>query len=236
MKRIDISLLFSAILITFFGLFMIYDVSSYVAFRDFADKYHYVKDQAVWVALGFVGLIFFSNFNYHRLSFLALPIIIAALVLLISVFIPGIGVNVLGANRWIDTGIFILQPAEFVKLALAIYLAAWFSNKERGRLFAFLLLLGLVLFLVAMEPDMGTGIVILAEALSIYFLSGGRILYFVILGPLLFLGGLAFVKISPYRMKRLEAFLNINESLFEFFQSPRGLSCPASKTVANAQV
>jgi len=212
MKRIDISLLFSVALLTFFGLFMIYDVSSYVAFRDFEDKYHYVKDQSIWVILGFVGLLFFSNFNYRRLKLLALPILFVALTLLILVFVPGVGIRVLGANRWIDTGIFVLQPAEFVKLALAIYLAAWFSNKERGRLFAFLLLLGLILFLVIAEPDMGTTIVILAEALAIYFLSGGRILYFAVLGPLLFLAGLFFVRISPYRTKRLEAFLNINES------------------------
>lgn len=212
MKRIDISLLFSAILLTFFGLFMIYDVSSYVAFRDFEDKYHYVKDQAVWVALGFFGLLFFSNFSYRRLNYLALPILSIALVLLILVFIPGIGVHVLGANRWINTGLFVLQPAEFVKLALAIYLAAWFSNKEKGRLFAFLLLLGLVMLLVIAEPDMGTTIVILAEALAIYFFSGGKVLYFAILGPLLFLAGLIFVKISPYRVRRFEAFLNINDS------------------------
>ena len=76
----------------------------------------------------------------------------------------------------------------------------------------FLLLLGLVLSLVMFQPDMGTTIVILAEALAIYFLSGGNILYFIILGPILFLSGLAFIKSSPYRARRLEAFLNLNES------------------------
>ena len=212
MKRTDFLLLFSAILLTLFGLFMIYDVSSFVAFRDFGDKYHYVKDQLFWVGLGLAGLLFFSNFNYHILHFLALPILAVALVLLILVFVPGVGIHVLGASRWINMGIFVLQPGEFVKLALAVYLAAWFSNKEKGRLPAFLLLLGLVLFLVMMEPDMGTAIVILAEALAIYFLSGGNILYFIILGPLLFLTGIAFIKSSPYRARRLEAFLNLNES------------------------
>lgn len=212
MKRIDISLVFSIILLTLFGLFMIYDVSSFVAFRDFGDKYHYVKDQLFWVGLGFAGLLFFSRFNYHKLHFLALPILSVALILLILVFVPGIGIRLLGASRWINMGVFVLQPAEFVKLALAIYLAAWFSNKEKGRFLAFLLLLGLVLSLVIAEPDMGTAVVILAEALAIYFLSGGNILYFIILGPLLFLAGLVLIKLSPYRAKRLEAFLNLNES------------------------
>lgn len=213
MKKIDISLLFSVIILTFFGLFMIYDVSSFVAFRDFSDKYHYIKDQFLWVMLGFVGLTFFSYFDYQRLYNLAFPMLCAALILLILVFIPGIGINLLGANRWIDTGVFVLQPAEFVKLALAIYLAAWFSNKEKGRLLAFLLLMGLVLGLVMLEPDMGTTIVILSEALAIYFLSGANMVYFSLLLPLLSFLGFIFIKISPYRSKRLETFFNIDQSI-----------------------
>lgn len=213
MKKVDISLLISVILITLFGLFMIYDASSYVAFRDFSDKYHYVKDQFFWVILGFTALTFFSFFDYHKLYYLALPILGMALVLLVLVFIPGIGVHILGASRWINTGVFILQPAEFVKLALAIYLAAWFSNKEKGRLLAFLLLIGLVLGLVMLEPDMGTAVVILSEALAIYFLSGANVIYLSLLAPLLAFLGFIFIKISPYRAKRLESFLNINESV-----------------------
>lgn len=213
MKKIDISLLISVIILTFFGLFMIYDVSSFVAFRDFGDKYHYIKDQSVWTMIGFGALIFFSYFDHHRLYSLALLILCVALVLLILVFVPGIGVGLLGAHRWIDTKAFLLQPAEFVKLALAIYLAAWFSNKEKGRLPAFLLLLGLVLGLVIAEPDMGTTIVILAEALTIYFLSGAKILYFSLIVPVVGFLGFLFVKLSPYRARRLEAFLNIDSSL-----------------------
>lgn len=212
MSKIDASLLVSVIIITFFGLFMIYDASSFVAFRDFGDKYHYIKDQSVWILLGFIALTFFSFFNYQKLYSLALPILSVALVLLIMVFVPGIGVGFLGAHRWIDVGIFSLQPAEFVKLGLAIYLAAWFSNKEKGRLPAFLLLMGLVLGLVMAEPDMGTTIVILAQALTIYFLSGANVLHLTLLAPLIGFLGFLFIKLSPYRTKRLEAFLNIDSS------------------------
>ncbi|MBI2613638.1 MAG: putative lipid II flippase FtsW [Candidatus Levybacteria bacterium] len=213
MKKIDISLLFSVILLTLFGLFMIFDASSFVAFRDFGDKYHYVKDQFGWVALGFVGLTLFSYFDYRKLYSLALPILCTALVLLILVFVPGIGINILGASRWINTGLVTIQPAEFVKLALAIYLAAWFSNKEKGRLLAFLLLMGLVLGLVMLEPDMGTTTVILSEAFVIYFLSGARIIYFSLIVPVVAMLGFLFIKMSPYRAKRLEAFLNIGDSI-----------------------
>ena len=213
MKKIDIPLLFSVFLLTCFGLFMIFDASSFVAYRDFADKYHFVKDQFFWVILGFTALTFFSYFDYHRLHSLAIPILCVALVLLILVFIPGVGVGLLGANRWIDTGIFVLQPAEFVKLALAIYLAAWFSNKEKGRLLAFLLLMSLVLGLVMLQPDMGTTIIILSEAFVIYFLSGANIIYLTLIAPILAFLGFLFIKLSPYRAKRLEAFLSLNDSI-----------------------
>jgi cell division protein FtsW len=213
MKKIDASLLISIIILTFFGLFMIYDASSFVAFRDFADKYHYVKDQFVWILLGFGLLTFFSFFDYHKLYSLAFPILSLALVLLVLVFIPGIGVSLLGAHRWINLGVSLLQPAEFVKLALAIYLAAWFSNKEKGRLTAFLLLMGLVLGLVMAEPDMGTTVVIMVEALVIYFLSGAKVFYFLVIAPVITFLGFLFIKISPYRAKRLESYLNIGSSI-----------------------
>lgn len=212
MKKIDGLLLVTTAFLSIFGLFIIYDVSSYVAFRDFSDKYHYIKDQLFWMALGSLGLFFFSNFNYKRLYNLSLPILLSAITLLSLVFVPGIGVKLLGAHRWINLKFFLLQPAEFVKLALAIYLAAWFSNKERGRFLAFILLMGLVLMLVVLEPDMGTAIVILSEALSVYFLSGANLLNFAITLPFLFGIGLFLIKTSSYRAKRLASFLGGGEA------------------------
>ena len=213
MKKIDVVLLATVVLLTLFGFFMIYDASSFVAFRDFTDKYHYVKQQFMWVILGFAGLFGFSLFNYKKLYSLALPGILIVLVLLCMVFIPGIGVRLLGGGRWIHVGNFALQPAEFMKLALAIYLAAWCSRKERGRFLAFLLLLILILVLVILEPDMGTAAVILSEAVGIYFLSGSSIVEFAYLFPVIFGAGFFAIKLAPYRLKRLESFLNLSDSI-----------------------
>ncbi|MFH1186695.1 MAG: putative peptidoglycan glycosyltransferase FtsW [Candidatus Levyibacteriota bacterium] len=212
MKRIDIPLLLTTIFLTFFGLFMIYDVSSFVAFRDFLDKYHYLKEQSFWIILGFASLVFFTFFNYKRFYNLALPILVVALVSLLMVFIPGLGVSFLGAKRWVDLGFTLFQPSEFIKLALAIYLSAWFSTKEKGRFWAFLLLIGFVLFLVMLQPDMGTAIIILLEALIIFFLSGGRVIYIIFLAPVLTFLGYILIKIAPYRATRLATFLNFNSS------------------------
>lgn len=213
MKQIDVFLLTIVVILSIFGIFMIYDASSYVAFRDFGDKYHFVKDQFIWFGLGLVGLLFFAKFNYHKLYNLSLPILFIAIVLLVLVFIPGIGVKLLGAKRWINFGAFILQPAEFVKLALAIYLSSWMSHKEKGRFMAFLLLLSIVLFLVILQPDMGTAVVILSEAIAIYFLSGGNIFYFFVLMPIMLGLGYVLIKIAPYRAERLSTFFDFNQSI-----------------------
>ncbi len=213
MKRIDFVLLGVTIFLTLFGLLMIYDASSFISFRDFGNKYHYIKDQALWMGLGLLGLGFFARFDYKKLYNLALPLLIIAILLLFAVFLPGIGIAVLGAHRWINIGVGVLQPAEFIKLTLAIYLAAWFSAREKGRFSAFLLLIGLVLGLVMLEPDMGTTIIILAEALILYFLSGGRIIYFVGLVPILGVLAVLLSIISPYRASRIETFLHPNASI-----------------------
>lgn len=213
MKKFDVILLISIIAMIAFGLLMIYDASSVIAFRDFKDKYHYIKDQLVWALLGFIGLYIAYRFPYKNLYQLALPFLVISLCLLIAVFIPGLGVSALGAHRWINLHFTVLQPTEFVKLSLAIYLAAWFSVKEKGRLGAFALLLGSILFFVMLQPDMGTASIILAEAVIMYFLSGGSIKHFAIGIPTLGVLGFIFIKLEPYRAARLASFMSTGSSL-----------------------
>lgn len=213
MKKIDFLLLGVVTFLTLFGLLMVYDASSIRAFIDFnGDKYHFLRDQATWVVLGFIALFIFSLIDYRTYYNFALPILLLAIISLILVFIPGIGIGAKGAHRWIDLQFFTVQPAEFVKLSLAIYLAAWFSQKEKERFLAFSLLLGAVLLLVMLEPDLGTASIILVEAAIIYFLSGGSIKHFIISLPII--GALWFllIKIEPYRAARLMSFLNIDKS------------------------
>ncbi len=213
MKRLDIVLLGLVVLLSLFGLFVIFDASSYISFRDFGNKYHYIKDQAIWMVIGFIGMGFFAWFDYKKFYNLAMPLLIAAIGLLLAVFIPGIGVKVLGAHRWINLRLFVLQPAEFVKLSLAIYLAAWFSRKEKGRFLAFALLIGLVLGLVMLEPDMGTTIIIMCEALILYFLSGGNLMHFILSIPVVGVLAVILIKLAPYRAQRLTTFFNASQDV-----------------------
>lgn len=192
---------------------MIHNASSISALTDFDDKYYYVKEQAVWMVLGFVGLSVFSMFPYKKLYNFAIPLLVTSIVFLILVFIPGLGIHAYGANRWINFQFFVLQPAEFVKLSLAIYLAAWFSHREKGRLPSFLLLLGTVLGLIMLQPDMGTASIIAFEALVVYFLSGGQVRHFLYVLPVAGVIGGIMVLIAPYRLARLTAFLKVGSDL-----------------------
>jgi cell division protein FtsW len=211
--RTDIPLLIAVVSLTLFGLFMIYDASSYVAFRDFGDKYRYIKDQMSWAVLGIVAMVAVSFFDYKKYYNLALPILVVSIVMLGLVFVPGLGLKILGARRWINLGFFVLQPSEFVKLALTIYLAAWFSVKEKGRFIAFILLTGLILGLVMLQPDMGTAVIIMGVAVVMYFLSGGAIWHLLALLPAIGLGGLVMIVLEPYRLKRLMTFINPNQGV-----------------------
>lgn len=166
----------------------------------------------MWLGLGLFALGFFFFFDYKKLYYLSLPFLIGSILLLLMVFIPGLGVYVMGARRWIDFHFFVVQPSEVIKLTLAIYLSAWFSSKEKGRFWAFILLLGFIVFLVMLQPDMGTTGIIIAEAIVVYFLSGANISHFLLLIPGVSLLGFLLIILEPYRFNRLTTFLNFNQS------------------------
>ncbi|MBI4130205.1 putative lipid II flippase FtsW [Candidatus Roizmanbacteria bacterium] len=197
-----------SVLLACFGVAMIFNVSAIAAFNDFGDKYYYLKEQAKWLVVGLVVMMFFMRIDYKKLFPLALPLLIGSIGMLIAVFIPGIGISALGASRWLNLGFTTLQPTEFLKVALVIYLAAWFSYKERGRLLSFLLLLGIIIVPVVLQPDLGSAVVIVLLALTIYFVSGAPLWQFGMVVPFMVSSVLLLAISAPYRLERVKTFLN----------------------------
>lgn len=195
-------------LLSVIGIVMVYNSSVAIAIRDFSDQYHFVRDQLRWLVLGYIAFSVFAVIDYHKWYALALPLLLASAVMLLLVFVPGLGVRALGAHRWISMGPVVLQPAEFAKFALVVYFSAWFSRSEKQRLVAFLLLVGAFVGLVVIEPDLGTASIILVIALVMYFLSGAPVYQFLLLLPVVVGGIMGFAFISPYRFRRLTTFLN----------------------------
>lgn len=206
--KTDFTLLILVVLFCLFGLLMIYNASSVAAFADFGDKMFFLKEQLKWFIIGLVGLSVASVVDYRRWYNYAVPLLLVTLVLLASVFIPKVGITANGARRWVNMGLFVIQPAEFAKLSLIIYLSAWLSTRERGRFLAFITLIGMVVGLVILEPDLGTAVIIGVIALLIYFISGAPLIHFLLLLPAtVIVGGVAALT-SSYRLKRLTTFLD----------------------------
>ena len=207
-RRPDRWLLGVVIVLSLFGILMVYDSSVAIAIRDFGDQYYFVREQAKWLVLGLVACFILMRTDYHVLHIFALPLLVGTLVLLAGVFIPGIGIHALGARRWINMGVFVIQPAELAKLTLIIYLSAWFSFKESKRFVGFMLLVAVLVGLVVLEPDLGTSIILTGIAVLMYFFSGARIYQFLLLIPALLISVLGLAVFSPYRLRRITTFLN----------------------------
>src|SRR5579864_3271152 len=120
---IDRSLLMVVILLVVFGLIAVYDSSVVQAFQDFGDKYYYIKQQLIWVVLGFGAMGIFSVLDYYFLKKIALPFFLFSLMLLIFASIPGLGEAGGGAHRWLKLGPLTIQPAEIIKLSSIMYFA-----------------------------------------------------------------------------------------------------------------
>src|SRR3989344_5407340 len=142
MNKIGIALLLTSFLLTCIGIFILFETSTYTSLLQIGDKYHFVKFQAGYAVVGIILCLIISRIPYTLYRKYIVPILIVTTVLLIAVLIPGIGLELKGARRWINLGIFVMQPSEALKITLSIYLAAWLSVKEKGRLLAFILLVG----------------------------------------------------------------------------------------------
>lgn len=210
MSRIGLFLFGTTIFLALFGVFILYETSPYVAQLQIGDKYHFVKNQALWMVLGIVLSLIVSRLKYKSLYALALPALVGSMALLILVFFPGIGLNLKGAHRWLSLGFFVIQPSELLKITLTLYLAAWLTNPEKKKLGAFLLLFLICVFLVIIQPDMGTAIIIGCTAILVYFLSGASFKEMVVIGLLLVVGAFSLVKVSSYRSERFASFINFD--------------------------
>lgn len=206
MSKQGLLLFILSLALSLLGIFILYESSTYTALLSVGDRYYYARNQAVWFLIGTILCILVSKINYKHLYALALPGLIGSLILLVLVFIPGIGLQLKGAHRWINLGFTVIQPSEILKITLTLYLAAWLSFKEKSKLFAFLLLLGLSVALVIIEPDMGTATIIAITATTVYFLSGAPIKDLILIFGGLIVSAFALIKVAPYRAARLASF------------------------------
>lgn len=210
MNKFGTALFLTTLFLTFTGLFILYESSSYTAFLHIGDKYYFIKNQSLWICIGIVSALIFSRINYKIYKKLSLPFLIGTFVLLLAVFIPGIGLQLKGAHRWINLGFTVLQPSELLKITFTLYLAAWLSSSEKKKLISFLGLLGFCVGLVIIEPDLGTATIIGATSIFVYFYSGAKIREFIWIVAVFLVAIALLIAIAPYRAARFAAFINFD--------------------------
>ena len=195
------------------GCIMVYSASSYSSQKYYNQDTFFLIKQIVGVLIGLCGFVFFYFFDYHKIKKFKWIAFFVSVILLVLVFMPGIGISNYGAKRWIGFGGFSFQPSEIAKFSLVIFCACHFSknkNKARGvkAILPVLGVGGVFCLLVILEPNMSITMCIGITMLAMLFLGGTNLKYFLFLGlPALALVPLLII-LEPYRLARLMAFLD----------------------------
>lgn len=224
-QKPDKFVLFFSIFMAIFGAIMIFDASVFKANSLFNDQFYFLKFQLIWIVIGTVPAFIIYHWDYKKILKLSLPFLIIIIVLLALVLFLGEEIN--GSKRWFSLGpIPPIQPAEFAKLALILYLSSWLAKQEYKytnlstafkegfgkNLLGFLVILGIVALLILLEPDLGTTMIICITSFAMFLMAGedkthtfGSIAIVLLFLPIAVLAGI----LEPYRFERIKTFLNL---------------------------
>jgi len=212
MHEIHKPLLSTTLLLFMCGFLIFVSASLGLLAKNTAPYTGIIGKQVVAAVVGMAGLILFSNISYTKLKRWAFPIFIFSYFLTALVFVPGVGIEIGGAKRWIDIGLISFQPAEALKFGFVLYFAAWLSGMRNhihsatGLIPMAIVLISLVTLLLA-QPNTGILVVILAAATAMLFSVGLRWRYFVLLGFCAVFGLILLATFRPYVKERVITYM-----------------------------
>lgn len=224
------SLFWPVCFLSIIGLIMVYSASKIIALDRYNDACFFVKRQAIYLSLGFVGMFIVENIPYSWYKRWARLLFFCSLFLLVIVLVPGVGLVSGGARSWIGLSSINIQPAEIVKVSLIIYLCEInerlkypVSHFSRGMAPRLVIILS-CFFLVMLQPDLGSGLIIVLGGLAVVYFQGAQIKHFYDLFLIGVVGLTGLILAAPYRMRRLTAFLDPwQDPLGSGFQSIQSL-------------
>lgn len=226
MKRsLDKTLLITVIVLSLFGIIMIYSASSIWAEYKFNDSFHYLKYQLIFFLVGLIIMYIVSKIDYKVYYEKANVIILVCIILLIAVLIPGIGSIRNGSRSWFGIGPLGIQPSEAAKLGLIIFTSKYLSKSNKflksykQGVFPILGITMVFFLLIMLQPDLGTGVILVMSIISLLFIAGVNMKFFLGIGILGIIGITILIIIAPYRMDRITSFINPwNDALGTGFQ------------------
>jgi cell division protein FtsW len=217
MNKAPLAILIATLILLTIGVVMLFSTSAIYARDRYGDPHYLLKRQMVWLLVSGICCVVAARTPYARLRPWAPALLGVAVVLLILVLIPGLGVKVGGARRWLALPGMRFQPSELGKLALIIWLAHWLAKHQRRLKHftrGFLIPMGVVGFTLAVilvEPDFGTTALLAAVSFAVMFVAGVRLRYLV---PTVVTGATGFLVLminNPERSRRLLAFLDLEK-------------------------
>lgn len=224
----DYALIALTTVFTITGLVAVYSASFVIGLARFGDPHYFVIRQGIWAGIGTILLVAAMRTDYHKLKPLALPIMVVTILALIAVLV--VGVEGGGARRWIGVGELTVQPAEFAKLTVIIYLAAWLASKgDELRTFEhgfvpFIVIIGSLAFLIMLQPNLGTTLIILLITVTMFWVAGASFMQMLALGVSGFVAMALLATVAGYRADRLTAFFSAeSDPLGHGFQTLQSL-------------
>ena len=213
MKKMEYSLLISVITISIIGLIMIYSSSIIWASYKYGDALKYFKNQSIFFIIGVILMLVISKIDYKKYFKKSNLIVLICLSLLVLVLIPGIGTVRNGSRSWFGIGSFGIQPSEFTKLGLIIFTSKYLTTNEKAiktfkGIFPLLIILIITFGLIMLQPDFGTGTIIIMSIVGILFVGGLNMKFFITSGLIGVVGIVGLILAAPYRMSRILSFLN----------------------------
>ena len=204
--------IFMSILILI-GLTMIFSSSYIWASYKFGDSLKYVKQQLIFIIVGYIILHFILRLNNDFFYKYSTVFLMISFILLILVLIPGIGVVRNGSRSWFGIGSFGIQPSEAMKIAIIIYTSKYLSDNKKAykkikTILPPVMVTGIAFLLIMLQPDFGTGFILVMSVIAILFASGVNMKYFYIFGALGISGVILLIAIAPYRIDRITSFIN----------------------------
>ena len=213
-KHFDFYLFIAIIILILFGAVMIYSASSIWANYKFEDSFYYVKRQMIFIVLGIFLMITISKIDYNIYYEKSNKILGICIILLILVLIPGIGSVRNGSRSWFGIGSLGIQPSEAAKLGMIIFTSKYLTNSSKFLksykygVFPILGVLFLLFGLIMLQPDLGTGMILVVSIISLLFIAGVNMKFFIGGGILGVIGVIILIVIAPYRMDRITSFIN----------------------------
>lgn len=212
MRKFDNSLFVACVLISMFGLLMIYSSSSVWAEYKFDDAFKYLKSQGLFLIIGIIFMNVISKISYKKYLEYSNKIFFICFILIVLVLFVGSERN--GSRSWFGIGSFGIQPSEFMKLAMIIFTSKYLYNngKEISNIktgvIPIIIITMVVFGLIMLQPDFGTGIILVMGVIGLLFVGGVDLKFFLQIGLVGIIGVAGLVAAAPYRLKRILSFLN----------------------------